>query len=100
MIVCTLVQYKRGLSIFRDVPLESLPSIVCGSVGYQVYLISATLLFQMLPLSLMDACYGIIPMSTALLVWFYVGERVTMSTIVALILMLAGLGYITYFSED
>ena len=48
----------------------------------------------------MDACYGIIPMSTAILVWFYVGERVTMSTIVALILMLAGLGYITYFSED
>ena len=45
VIVCTLVQYKRGLSIFRDVPLESLPSIVCGSVGYQVYLISATLLF-------------------------------------------------------
>ena len=34
VIVCTLVQYKRGLSIFRDVPLESLPSIVCGSVGY------------------------------------------------------------------
>ena len=79
-------------------PLESVPSIICGAVGYQVYLIAATVLFTLLPLSVIDACYGITPMATALLVWLYVGEKVTLPTIVALVLILGALGCMTLFS--
>ena len=77
-----------------------MPSIVCGALAYIFYLVSATYLYELLPLSVMDAIYGIIPMSTALLVWLYVGEKITFSTILALILILGGLCSMTYFSED
>ena len=75
-----------------------MPSIVCGAIGYMFYMVSTTYLFELLPLSVMDAIYGIIPMSTALLGWLYVGEKITFTTIVALVLILGGLGSMTYFS--